>query len=378
MAGSPSSALLHSIMPVGRQPPSKAKASGSDAAALPSCADCGRLPYRACFWWQLVGSADVRRVQGSSAWRARDLKAAVWREVAVAPQWLEVSWRGRRLADDERVQAVGEGDEGGDKPDTGDMAGARGCHARPLLVALLLPRFARTSTEAWAPRSRRKRVINQAAVSALADEWQPGLHRHELDETGCMPSEPIEPDGSAERRPCYPVFVSDLPGFPSPLLRLDLGCAVPTVGMLRKLLVEVTGTDFNLAFRGQRLGSARQYLHRIGLLAGGTVCAEGKVKEQGEEEECAGDSLVLSAVDVDDELDISEDFSDVGPKRTAILAGTGGMFSGSSRKRTLSTGQSGPRGPGGQPSLFTSIIKLPDADCISPPAHSIGGFEVPS
>ena len=337
----------------------------------------------ASFWWQLVGSADVRRVQGSSAWRARDLKTAVWREVGVAPQWLEVSWRGRRLADEERVQAVGAGDEGvqgekGGAAGAAGAAGARGCHARPLLVALLLPRFARTSTEAWAPRSRRKRVINQAAVSALADEWQPGLHRHELDETGCMPSEPIEPDGSAERRPCYPVFVRDLPGFPSPLLRLDLGCAVPTVGMLRKLLVEVTGTDFNLAFRGQRLGSARQYLHRIGLLAGGTVCAEGKVKEQGEEEECAGDSLVLSAVDVDDELDISEDFSDVGPKRTAILAGTGGMFSGSSRKRTLSTGQSGPRGPGGQPSLFTSIIKLPDADCISPPAHSIGGFEVPS
>ncbi len=54
----------------------------------------------------------------------------------------------------------------------------------------------------WAPRSRRKRVINQAAVSALADEWQPGLHQHQLDETGGGPSEPIE---SAERRPCYPV-----------------------------------------------------------------------------------------------------------------------------------------------------------------------------
>jgi len=344
----------------------------------------------ASFWWQLVGSTDVRRVQGSSAWRARDLTAAVGRNVCIAPQWLEVSWRGRRLADDERVPAVGAGDEGvaGDKGGEGGEggAGARGCHARPLLVAMLLPRFARTSTEAWAPRSRRKRVINQAAVSALADEWQPGLHQHQLDETGGRPSEPIEfADGSAERRPCYPVFVSNLPGFPSPMLRLDLGCAVPTVGMLRKLLVEVTGMDFNLAFRGQRLGSARQYLHRLGLLAGGAVCAEGPAQQgpgQCEEDEFAGDSLLLSAVDavdVDDELGRSEDFSEVGQKRTAILAGTGGMFSGSSRKRTLSTGQIGPRGPGWQPSLLTSRIKRgPDADSISRPAHSIGGFEVPS
>ena len=45
-AGSPSSALWHPIMPVGRQPHSKTKASGSDAAALPSCADCGRLQHK--------------------------------------------------------------------------------------------------------------------------------------------------------------------------------------------------------------------------------------------------------------------------------------------------------------------------------------------
>jgi hypothetical protein len=115
------------------------------------------------------------------------------------------------------------------------------------------------------------------------------------------------------------------------------------------------------------------------------VCAEGPAQQgpgQCEEDEFAGDSLLLSAVDavdVDDELGRSEDFSEVGQKRTAILAGTGGMFSGSSRKRTLSTGQIGPRGPGWQPSLLTSRIKRgPDADSISRPAHSIGGFEVPS
>ncbi len=342
----------------------------------------------ASFCWQLVGSADVRRVQGSSAWQARDLKAAVGRAVGVAPRWLEVSWRARRLADDERVPAGGDGPAGGEE-------------ARPLLVSLVLPNFARTSTEACPPRTRRKRVTNQAAVSALADEWQPGLHRHELDEDEGEPGEPGEPGahdegGLAGRRPCYPVFVSGLLGFPSPLLRLDLGCAAPTVGMLRKLLLEVTGTDLHIAFRGQRLGGARQYLHRLGLLAGGTVCAEGLALRGQSDGQCARASALadpdgqcarasaaaaaaLPAVEVCEEIALAyrTDSAHVGRKRTAVLAGSGGVFSGSSRKKMLSSGECGPRGPGGQPSLLAArpLMKRPDADSISRPADSLGGFE---
>jgi hypothetical protein len=327
----------------------------------------------ASFRWQLVGSADVRRVQGSSTWLARDLKAAVGRAVGVAPRWLEVSWRARRLADDERVPAGGDGPAGGED-------------ARPLLVSLVLPRFARTSTEACPPRSRRKRVTNQAAVTALADEWQPGLHRHELDEDEGASGEPGEPDEGAPagRRPCYPVFVSGLLGFPSPLLRLDLGCAAPTVGMLRKLLLEVTGTDMHIAFRGQRLGGARQYLHRLGLLEGGTVCAEGLALPGQSDGGCARASAAaaaaLPAVEVCEELALAyrTDSAQVGRKRTAVLAGSGGVFSGSSRKKTLSSGECGPRGPGGQPSLLAArpLTKRPDADSISRPADSLGGFEM--
>lgn len=290
--------------------------------------------------WQLVGDTAVRSTR--SARRARDLKDAVGRELGVAPQWLEVSWRAHRLDNEDSLKEV-EVDNPSD----------------PVLVSLVLPRFARPCTEACTPRSKRHRVTNQAAVAALV--WQPGLHQHELDDE--------DGDSSAHRQaaPSYPVYVSGIAGFPAPLLRLDLGCETPTVATLRKFLVEVTGIDYNLAFGGRLLiGSARQYLKRLCIFAGSVVAVEGRpppdslTSTASPADATIDTAPILSALVIDDELVAlsnsvhcvqDKSRSSISARKRSrtpavlLLQHTGSVWSGTSRKRMLSTGHTSPRGP---------------------------------
>ena len=301
--------------------------------------------------WQLVGDTRVR-----STWSvrcARDLKDAVGRELGIAPQWLEVSWRAHRLANDDGVPAV---------------AVAEDCD--PVLVSLVLPRFARPCSEACTPRSKRHRVTNQAAVSALV--WQPGLHRHELGDE----EEGGESSAHRQAAPSYPVFVSGIAGFPAPLLRLDLGCETPTVATLRKLLLQVTGIDYNLSFGGRPLlGSARQYLKRLCIFAGSVVAVEGwrpALSASSPASSTADASIdtppILSALVVElaalsDNVHCIQDASSssvsVGKRSlTAVLLPQqpGALWSGSSRKRMLSTGHTAPRGPNAGVSIDVILL----------------------
>jgi hypothetical protein len=310
--------------------------------------------------WQLVGQADVRRSPGCAEWRVRDLQAMAGRELGIAPRWLAVSLRSRRLESNEPL------------PDSAHTA---------LLVSLVLPAFARACSEAGVPPTKRRRVTNQAAVAALA--WQPGLLLHEL------PAE--EEDGRGPAPPSYPVFVKDIPGFPAPLLRLDMQCEAPTVGTLVRKTLEVTGTDLRLVFGQQTLRAGRQYLRRLGIVAGSVVavsisCPPSPVSP------CARDSsaatpLISSAVDVDElqarcygATDQTESGGPVGRVvLRPLLLPAGALFAGSSRKRNLSTGQSGPRGPGGIPSLLAArpgalIHERAQADSVESPSDRCGGF----
>jgi len=270
--------------------------------------------------------------------------------------------------------------------------------AQPLLVSLVLPRFARTCTEAWAPRSKRRRVTNQAAVAALA--WQPGLLLHELPDPDGVDGGGNSAGGDRSRAaPYYPIFVRGIAGFPAPLLRLDLGCEVPTVGTLRKLLIEVTGTDFEIAFGQVQLGSARQYLHRIGMLAGSVVCVAGLRQPASNPAQSCASSVstpppIMLAVEIDDHFlhgPMHDQIDTTAAAVTNHAAGqkcapvilaqrTGTLWSGSSRKRMLSTGEGQSlRGPAGQPSLLASqpgarITHKAQADSISCPHEDEGGF----
>ena len=169
------------------------------------------MPSPGTILWQLVGHAEVRGCSMDSAGHSTgSLKEVISRQLSIAPRWLVVSWRGRGLECDEAV------------PKPADRT--------PLLISLMLPHFALPCAEAWVPRCKRHRVTNQAAVAATA--WQTHLLDHER-------ADESEREGdAAERRPavCYPVFVSGLPGFPAPLLRLNLGCEEPMLSTLRQRL----------------------------------------------------------------------------------------------------------------------------------------------
>jgi hypothetical protein len=321
--------------------------------------------------WQLVGHTAVRRC--SSGRRTQDLKVAIGRELNIAPQWLEVSWQTQRLSGDELLPE--------------DVVSSRE-HASstftPLLISLILPRFARPCTEAWVPRGKRHRVTNQAAVAALA--WLPGLHGHEL-----------EDDSSHTRAaPVYPVFVSGIAGFPAPLLRLDMGVETPTVSVLHKKLHEVTGSYFDITVRAlPLLGSSRQYLHRLGILAGTVVSVE-RPREYAFVSPPISSSIsssiakhsfhsppVLPAITIDE--DTSEDSTQCAARKrqkrasmpAMILPHAGALWSGSSRKRMLSTGQQAERGPNGNLALQNEGTKMQQeqAGVRMPSACTSGGFD---
>ena len=327
------------------------------AAAAAAGADAATVQWE----WQLVGHSDVRRSPGSAGWRVRELQAAVGRELCIAPRWLSLSMRSRQLEGDEQIPA----------------------RSMTPLVSLLLPGYARACSEAGAPRSKRHRVTNQAAVAALA--WQPGLLLHEC---------PGEGGGRGPAQAPYHVFISNIPGFPAPLLRLDMDCEAPTVGSLVKRLHEVTGTDLRLVFGQHTLRGGRQYLHRLGIVAGCVLTAEvgceqtspPTPKSRAGLGSSAATPHALPALDID-ELAQHEDKPEPEPepgrrirgKTLLVSAQTGALWSGSSRKRTLSSGQCGPRGPGGQPSLLAArpgalLGDKASAEVRECPPQNRGGF----
>ena len=235
-------------------------------------------------------------------------------------------------------------------------------------------------------------MINQTAVAALA--WQPGLLLHE---------QPAKEDGSGKgggcsrpASPTYAIFVSGLAGFPAPLLRLDLGCESPTVATLRKHLHEVTGADFDITFAGELLRGERKYLHRLGVLAGSVVAAQGSGRRPALTPASCADALASCAVSLGAsasaialDLDDSPATTPEGCARKRkevepplLTAHTGALWSGSSRKKTLSSGNAGLRGPWGRLSLLAAApsARMQDAaqaNVLEPRPEACGGFQMP-
>ncbi|MGB1594618.1 MAG: hypothetical protein ACPIOQ_17815 [Promethearchaeia archaeon] len=331
------------------------------------------MPSPRTILWQLVGHAEVRGCSMDSAGHSTgSLKEVISRQLSIAPRWLVVSWRGRGLECDEAV------------PKPADRT--------PLLISLMLPHFALPCAEAWVPRCKRHRVTNQAAVAATA--WQTHLLDHER-------ADESEREGdAAERRPavCYPVFVSGLAGFPAPLLRLNLGCEEPMLSTLRQRLHEVTGMDIELTFAGCVLQGERKYLRRLGVPSGSVVNVQGASTSAGtwgafdpSPTPHGGDDEVLARQwSYFDESDGCASDSPSGRKckRTSrehdregggavrLSWNEGAVWAGSSRKKAMSTGSCGPRGPGGQLSALASqpITLKAHADRVECPPERRGGF----
>jgi hypothetical protein len=217
----------------------------------------------------------------------------------------------------------------------------------------------------------------------------------------------------------YPVFVSGIAGFPAPLLRLDMGVETPTVSVLHKKLHEVTGSYFDIIVRAlPLLGSSRQYLHRLGILAGTVVSVErprestfvsppvsSSIAAIGKQDSVHS-PLVLPAITIDEDTSIGKQDSVHSPlvlpaitidedtsgdsthssartrqKRASmpamILPHAGAVWSGSSRKRLLSTGQRAERGPDGKLALQNEGTKMQQeqAGVCKPSVCTSGGFD---
>jgi hypothetical protein len=220
--------------------------------------------------WQLVGmpSSKLHRVRQKRGYLVRQLKDQIQRDTNISWKWLSLAWHGDVLSDDASCP-----------PCTGNFD--------IVLCSLILPIYARLSSEPCIPRRRKSRVANQSAVSRLA--WMPGLVSHEWDDgdddtacdacplnTASHNNGDAEQDSYSNNDQRFAVYIEGLPNLPSRFLRLDLGTPFPTVSRLAERLAAVTGLDqsaiaagrLQCADGGPRLEGARRYLHRLRVRPG--------------------------------------------------------------------------------------------------------------
>eukprot|EP00960_Hanusia_phi_P052162 761291-Hanusia_phi.AAC.2 len=322
------------------------------------------------FRWRLVGDGKVRSCKIYSLTTA-EMKKAVGRYLSLSSRWIEIARPGCSVQDvvDNRndmrhVRLEGEGNCYGSEAGNLDEV---------TMVSIVMPRFARFCNESVPSREQKPRVTNQKAVRDLA--WQPGLLSHE--DTGQQAS---------SQSTSYPIYVSGIRNLPGKFLRIDLESHMPTLSCLRQRLTDLTGIQYDIVFGEEELGaeavSGRKYLHMLKMSRGSvvrvverrrdesggeggteSVCARSFENKLGAENENrnGGDPTTANLKrnrvtyhgleeEEEEEKEGRDSTGRCSLKRVAPRPGQ--LWAGSSRKRCLSSGRAGARGPGGDVSCM--------------------------